>query len=292
MRNLVSAAGAITDTYIYTAFGVELLTSGSTINPFRYVGLYGYYRELVDIYYIRARWLDAIKGRWDSRDPIGFGGGDNLYPYVYSMPQSLLDPDGAKPQKKGHLKSIKPGTVIGGAQTYLRSCSPTMSIVDAKVIATVFMCLASAESSLKPANTNPAATNGTAYGLYMLGLDQIGKCTTDPKCAGKWQDPTCAIKAAINLFISMCTDPRWGPKDHAGPPTLVPLNPLSSIRGNWGCARHEGPDFPQCIKDNGISQEQIKSIPCPTRTPTCGCKGFYPELDRGYIDPTWPDAKI
>ena len=38
VRNLTSVAGAITDSYVYTAFGVELLASGSTINPFRYVG--------------------------------------------------------------------------------------------------------------------------------------------------------------------------------------------------------------------------------------------------------------
>ncbi len=49
VRNLVNSAGTITDTYVYTAFGVELLASGSTVNAFRYVGLYGYYREYVDV---------------------------------------------------------------------------------------------------------------------------------------------------------------------------------------------------------------------------------------------------
>ena len=49
VRNLASILGAITDTYIFTAFGVELLTSGSTVNPFRYIGRFGYYRDMLSM---------------------------------------------------------------------------------------------------------------------------------------------------------------------------------------------------------------------------------------------------
>jgi len=95
VRNLVDAAGAITDTYVYTAFGVELLTGIGTVNPFRYVGLFGYYLESVNLYYVRARWLEVLKGRWDSRDPIGYYGGDfNLYGFVFGNPVIFVDPSG------------------------------------------------------------------------------------------------------------------------------------------------------------------------------------------------------
>ena len=95
VRNLVNAAGAITDTYVSTAFGVELLTGSGTVNPFRYVGLFGYYLEFVNLYYVRARWLDGLKGRWDSRDLIGFAGRQaNLFAYVGNDPVALVDPTG------------------------------------------------------------------------------------------------------------------------------------------------------------------------------------------------------
>lgn len=98
LRNLVISAGTITDTYIYTAFGVELQTSGSTINPFRYVGQYGYYREFVDIYYIRARWLDAVKGRWLSRDVPQLVTKGGRYGYVGQDLLSYVDPRGWQTQ--------------------------------------------------------------------------------------------------------------------------------------------------------------------------------------------------
>ena len=61
VRNLVNAAGAITDTYIYTAFGAGLLASGSTVNPFSYVGQFGYYRDMTEMMYVRA--ATGFKGR-------------------------------------------------------------------------------------------------------------------------------------------------------------------------------------------------------------------------------------
>ncbi len=48
---------AITDTYRFYAFGETLTSSGSTINPFRYVGNLGYYNEAaLALQYLRARY--------------------------------------------------------------------------------------------------------------------------------------------------------------------------------------------------------------------------------------------
>ncbi|WP_413291918.1 RHS repeat domain-containing protein [Bdellovibrio sp. HCB185ZH] len=42
-----------------------------------------------------ARWYDPNTGRWTSKDPIGFDGGDmNLYGYVLQDPINLVDPKG------------------------------------------------------------------------------------------------------------------------------------------------------------------------------------------------------
>ena len=40
------------------------------------------------------RWYEAITGRWLSQDPIGFGGGINLYEYVGDAPLRGVDPTG------------------------------------------------------------------------------------------------------------------------------------------------------------------------------------------------------
>jgi RHS repeat-associated protein len=69
-----------------------------------------YCLEFVNLYYVRARWLDALKGRWDRRDPIGYYGGDwNLYPYVSNSGVDMIDPTGMGGCGGGHgSKSNKP----------------------------------------------------------------------------------------------------------------------------------------------------------------------------------------
>jgi len=43
----------------------------------------------------RHRWYDPELGRWVSRDPIGYGGGDpNLYGYVGGTVTGMVDPIG------------------------------------------------------------------------------------------------------------------------------------------------------------------------------------------------------
>ena len=112
VRNLVSTAGAITDSYVYTAFGVELLTSGSTINPFRYVGLYGYYLEFVNMYYVRERWLDATIANWKCKDRIPNANSVLDYLYVLNSPIVSFDPSGLKPpaSSTGPTGNLKPTT--------------------------------------------------------------------------------------------------------------------------------------------------------------------------------------
>ena len=45
-----------------------------------------------------ARDYDAETGRWTTKDPIRFTGGDvNLYGYVLTDPINLVDPDGNEP---------------------------------------------------------------------------------------------------------------------------------------------------------------------------------------------------
>ena len=99
-RILVSLGGVITDNYSYKAFGEELAQGQGpnaqyTNNPYRYVGQYGYYRDMISRIYIRARKLSTAQGTWISRDQMGIIAGDiNLYRYVKNNVPNWIDPSG------------------------------------------------------------------------------------------------------------------------------------------------------------------------------------------------------
>jgi RHS repeat-associated protein len=93
-RILVGSAGSVLAVYLYEAFGLELL-SPTASNVYWFGGQYGYQRDWPNRCYVRARHLETANGRWISRDPIGFDGGDwNLYRYVSNNPPNSVDYSG------------------------------------------------------------------------------------------------------------------------------------------------------------------------------------------------------
>jgi len=61
----------------------------------QFVGEFGCYTDATGLIYVRRRVYDPRNGRWISRDPIGFAGGDvNLYRYVGNNPVNRVDPSG------------------------------------------------------------------------------------------------------------------------------------------------------------------------------------------------------
>jgi len=95
-RALTDENGNVTDTYTYSAFGEEVEKTGTTVNPYRYIGSRGYqYNEETNDYYIRERIYEPAVARWLSVDPIGFASSrTNLYAYVRNAPVSFVDPSG------------------------------------------------------------------------------------------------------------------------------------------------------------------------------------------------------
>jgi RHS repeat-associated protein len=115
-RLITGVIGTELATYLYDAFGIELSSSGSETNFLRFGGEVGYWRDLTNWMYVRARVLDSVKGRWDSRDPIGFDGGDwNVYRYVENRPVMDMDPSG-----KDNCIKIK--DMPNNVQLALRQC--------------------------------------------------------------------------------------------------------------------------------------------------------------------------
>jgi RHS repeat-associated protein len=81
--------------YAYDAFGKVLNQEEAIQNPFKYVGQFGVMDEENGLFYMRARYYDSEVGRFISKDPIGFAGGDiNLYSYVQNNPTKYIDPFG------------------------------------------------------------------------------------------------------------------------------------------------------------------------------------------------------
>jgi len=76
-RALTDGDEAVTDTYLYDAFGSLLASAGSTGNPYRYVGRLGYQQETgLTGYYLRRRYYQPGAGRLvtPSRAAVGLAG--------------------------------------------------------------------------------------------------------------------------------------------------------------------------------------------------------------------------
>ena len=99
-RVLTDEGGDVVDTYLYDAWGNEVAVSGSTGNPFRWVGQVAYYwDDSTGTFYIRARVYEPVIGRWMLQDPLFYPvasalRGINLYHYVRNGPTVRLDPSG------------------------------------------------------------------------------------------------------------------------------------------------------------------------------------------------------
>jgi len=91
----------IYETYKYDSFGNLKARDSSPAQPFTYTGRE--WDKETGLYYYRARYYDPMEGRFISKDPISFKGGDvNLYGYTGNNPINFTDPSGLR-------ASIDPG---------------------------------------------------------------------------------------------------------------------------------------------------------------------------------------
>lgn len=86
----------VTDTYEFSAFGVLESSTGTSVNPFRYVGQWGYYDDgargsQYGLLLLGVRYYSRATGRfltWDEVSSI------NLYTYVRNAATAAIDPSG------------------------------------------------------------------------------------------------------------------------------------------------------------------------------------------------------
>lgn len=92
ITSLSNASGSPVQTYTYDSFG-NITQTGSISQPYAFTGRE--YDSETGMYFYRARYYDPKVGRFVTKDPIGFEGGDvNLYNYVFANPVNLNDPSG------------------------------------------------------------------------------------------------------------------------------------------------------------------------------------------------------
>jgi RHS repeat-associated protein len=96
---LSDGAGAVSDAYAYDPYGNVLGRTGTSDQPFTYVGQYGVRSEPVgNLYDMRARTYDPLTAHFLTRDPVwpllSDPEGLNPYQYAYQNPLSYVDPEG------------------------------------------------------------------------------------------------------------------------------------------------------------------------------------------------------
>jgi len=93
-RKVLNNSGTVVNAIVYGGFGGIASETDSTKR-----GLYAWTGRELDaetaLQYNRARYYDAVTGRWISQDPLGFDAGDsNLYRYAKNDPIDCNDPSG------------------------------------------------------------------------------------------------------------------------------------------------------------------------------------------------------
>jgi len=92
VRDVLNASGATVASYSFDTWGRRTVLGDADATNVGFAG----HHELREAGLVLApfRSFDPEIGRWLSRDPIGEGGGINLYGYVANNPINLIDPNG------------------------------------------------------------------------------------------------------------------------------------------------------------------------------------------------------
>jgi RHS repeat-associated protein len=83
--------GNLSAWYAYEPFGRTTVNGSTGTDIYQFTGRDN---DGTGLYYLRSRYYDPSSGRFISADPIGFGGGPNVYAYAEGDPINLRDPLG------------------------------------------------------------------------------------------------------------------------------------------------------------------------------------------------------
>ncbi len=90
---LVDETQTITDRWEYWPYGEVSQRSGASGTPFTFVGTLGYFKDVLDkTFYVAARYLDVLRSRWLTVDPLWPQ--EPAYSYALVNPVTNVDPTG------------------------------------------------------------------------------------------------------------------------------------------------------------------------------------------------------
>ncbi|MDQ3803118.1 MAG: hypothetical protein M3416_04615, partial [Acidobacteriota bacterium] len=121
VRYLTDAAGAVTDTYTYDAFGNLLARTGATPNDRLYAG--ERFDAEVGLYHLRARDMNPASGRFLTMDLLAGSTSDpqTLHKYLYALndPTNKLDPSGLQANATAQLVTVSVLNVLVAFSAFL-----------------------------------------------------------------------------------------------------------------------------------------------------------------------------
>jgi RHS repeat-associated protein len=88
---LADASGTLQTHYSYEPFGATTTSGATNTNAAQFTGREN---DGTGLYAYRARYYSPQLQRFVAEDPLGFGGGLNVYAYVDNRPADLVDPSG------------------------------------------------------------------------------------------------------------------------------------------------------------------------------------------------------
>jgi RHS repeat-associated protein len=125
--SLINDAGVVTDTYEYWSYGEIRTQTGSSTNPWKFGGAWGYYTDATGRQYVRARTLRNDLGRWITVDPLWPS--EPAYGYAGNSPLVNVDPSG---------KRLREGSGCGGK---VGQCCDMLAKMTTEQHATFMKCM-------------------------------------------------------------------------------------------------------------------------------------------------------
>lgn len=115
-----SSSGDVVQRLDYDEWGNVVADSNPGFQPFGFVG--GVYDKDTNLVRFGVRDYDPETGRWTTKDPISFAGGDaNLYVYVLSDPINLIDPRGTEFKFANQNSAVLLDSLYSKSNSYGRS---------------------------------------------------------------------------------------------------------------------------------------------------------------------------
>lgn len=96
---IYDATGSPTDTLTYWPYGEVRTSTGSSVSPFKFCGIWGYYSDSTGRSYVRSRFYRDKLATWQSRDPIWPR--ERAYTYSKLAPVKYVDPTGRQGVEAG-----------------------------------------------------------------------------------------------------------------------------------------------------------------------------------------------